>query len=246
VTDPLRYPFLWRLGLVLLRDLLLQRSRSFHEDARACVALLNPPPEIIHPENIPTVGPALLVTNHYTRPGFPAWWIALGISAATPVEVHWMMTSAWRHLGLLEPLSRWLFPRLAGVYRFTTTPPMPPDPGDVEARARAVRGVLRAARAPGAVIGLAPEGRDHPGGFLGEPASGAGRFIEKLILHCQRIIPIGVYEGEKNLCVNFGPTLQLEIPPGLSADHRDRFVSQQVMRAIARQLPSALRGKYTE
>lgn len=154
---PSRYPFLWRTSLLLLRDALLQRQRSFRSDAIACVDLLPFTPKISNPENIPKSGPCLLVMNHYARPGFPAWWIALGISAAVPFEIHWMMTAAWTHMGPLEPVTRWLFPRLAGVYGFTTTPPMPPDPTEVEARARAVRQVLGYARGTQSpVIGLAP------------------------------------------------------------------------------------------
>lgn len=183
--------------------------------------------------------------NHYARPGFPAWWIALGISAAVPVELHWVMTAAWTHLGPLEPVSRWLFPRLAAVYGFSTTPPMPPNPNEVETRARAVRQVLNFARATQSpVIGLAPEGRDNFQGVLGKPPQGAGRFIEHIVKYCQRIVPIGVYEDRERLCLSFGPPVELNIPPKISADQRDAIVSKKVMRAIARQLPETLRGEY--
>ncbi len=182
--------------------------------------------------------------NHYSRPGFDAWWIALGISAVVPVEIHWMMTNAWTHVGIMEPVTRWLFPRLAQVYGFTTTPPMPPAPQDVDARAQAVRRVLQVARSPGAIIGLAPEGHDQPGGGLGTPPPGVGRFIHQLAKHCQPIVPIGVYEDAEYLYFNFGPSFKLEVSSKWTAGERDHYTTQQVMRAIACQLPSYLRGEY--
>ena len=182
--------------------------------------------------------------NHYSRPGFDAWWIALGVSAVVPVEIHWMMTNAWNHLGLLAPVTRWLFPRLAQVYGFTTTPPMPPAPEDVGSRFRAVRRVIEEARSPGAVIGLVPEGRDYPDGILRQPPPGVGRFIHQLAKHCQRIVPIGVYEDAENLCLNFGPSYTLSIPSKLTAGARDYQVAQQVMQSVACQLPPHLRGDY--
>ncbi|MEW6716153.1 MAG: hypothetical protein AB1345_01430 [Chloroflexota bacterium] len=244
---PPRYPLPWHIGVLLLRDALRLRHRSFSADARACVELLSPPPKILNSENIPQYGPALLVTNHYYRPGFKAWWIALAISAAVPQDVHWMMTSAWTFLGSLEPLSQWLFPRVARVYGFTPTPPMPPDPRDVEMRAHAVRSVLRVARqTPGVIIALAPEGRDNSGGVLGPLPPGVGRFIEKLMHTCQRILPIGVYEDANHFCLNFGLPFTLDLPQGLTPRERDRKVGQTVMQAIARQLPDQLRGEYRE
>jgi hypothetical protein len=185
--------------------------------------------------------------NHFTRPGFGAWWIALGISAAVPVEVHWSMTAGWNHTGLLNPLTRWFFPRLAKVYGFTATPPMPPDPKGVMDRARAVRDVLRVARASKAIIAIAPEGRDYPGGVLGLPPPGVGRFIQQLSKYRERITPVGVYEDIENdaqLCINFGPSFEVDNLPDLPSDDRDRLISRQVMTAIAQQLPPALRGDY--
>ncbi len=242
---PARYPFPWKVGLLLLRDALLLRQRDFRADNLEIVKLLDPPPYILGEEHIPIQGPALLVSNHYSRSGFPAWWIAIGISACVPLDIHWQMTAGWTHIRGLEILSRWLFPRVAQVYGITATPPMPPKPEETEARARAVRQVLSYARqTPAPVMGLAPEGRDHPGGILVPPPPGAGRFIEKLVAYCQRIVPIGVYEDREHLCVSFGPAFDLEIPSGATADQRDQTVSNQVMRAIAGQLPPPLRGEY--
>jgi len=239
-----RYPTPWQIGIHLLWDAILLRSRSFRADALQSIQPIATRLKILHKENIPSQGPCLLVMNHYSRPGFDAWWIALGISAVVPVEIHWMMTNAWTHAGILEPITRWLFPRLAQVYGFTTTPPMPPVPHDLDARAQAVRRVLEIASSPDTLIGLAPEGRDHPGGILGPPPPGVGRFIHQLSKRCQRIIPIGVYEDADNLYLSFGPPFHLEAASRSTPAERDHHRIQQVMGLIASQLPPWLRGDY--
>jgi 1-acyl-sn-glycerol-3-phosphate acyltransferase len=241
---PPRDPLPWRIAFPLFSDALRAGSRAFQTDARNCIALLSPPLQILNPQHIPLHGPALLVTNHYSRPGFQAWWIALAISAAVPVEVHWMITDAWTFLGPLTPLSHWILTRIARVYGFTSTPPMPPTEKDVEARARAVRRVIEVAREPEAVIALAPEGRDYPKGILGPLPSGVGRFIEKLATHCQPILPIGVYENDESLCLSFGPPIVLPTSSKTTAQVQDQIVGWQVMSAIAQQLPPHLRGGY--
>jgi len=201
--------------------------------------------------NIPAEGPCLLTPNHYSNPGFPAWWIALSISAVVPGPIHWVITAAWTFGGKpyarpLVHLTRWLFWKFAQVYGFTTMPPMPPDPGEVLARARAVHKILYyARRTPEPVIALAPEGMDTHGGSLGAPPPGAGRFISLLVPYCQKIIPIGVYEEGESLCVRFGQPYH----PASSGDHHHRdcdlSVAQVVMQAIADQLPPELRGGYS-
>jgi 1-acyl-sn-glycerol-3-phosphate acyltransferase len=241
---PPRYPFPWRIGFALLKDALLGRSRTFRADALDSLLVLEFPPKILQPQNIPEVGPALVVTNHYSRPGFAAWWIALAISAAMPVEVHWLMTNAWTHLGPMAPASRWLFLRLARVYGFTPTPPMPPNPTEIAARAQAVRQVLRVARNPGTVIGLAPEGRDQPGGILGAPPAGSGRFIRQLAKYCHPILPVGVFEDQDGLCLRCGSPFELAPATDCTPLTVDGQTSRQVMDAIARQLPKRLRGAY--
>jgi hypothetical protein len=227
-----------------LRDALRHQGRSFRNDAFEAVSLLPSQPRIINPQNIPAEGTALLVLNHYSRPGFDAWWIGLGISAVVPCEIHWMMTSGWRHAGVFSPITRWLFPRLAKVYGFTTAPPMPPDPREVEARVVAVRAVPQVARKTDAIIALAPEGRDQPDGILGEPPAGVGRFLYQIAKYRDRIVPIGVYEDGLFLCFNFGPSFQLEELPILPPLSLDRLVRRQVMEAISQQLPLALRGEF--
>jgi len=161
--------------------------------------------------------------------------------------MHWVMTSAWTYtdpIGVLvfAPTMRWLLGRLARVYGFTA---MPPDAAEVEGRARAVRQVLAwVHRTPRPVLGLAPEGRDAPGGVLQWPPSGAGRFIHHLAALGLEPVPVGAYESEGSLCLRVGAPYRLTIAPHLSADERDRQVSEQVMRRIAAQLPPPLQGEF--
>jgi hypothetical protein len=125
------------------------------------IARLQPALLCFSAENIPR--PAVPTVNHYSRPGFCAWWIALGISAVIPAEVHWVVTAAWTFPGrwwrrYAAPLSGWVLRQAAGVYGFTSTPPMPPEPHEYARRAWAVRRVLSYAhQAERPLIGLAPE-----------------------------------------------------------------------------------------
>lgn len=236
----------WGLTFSLLGN----RRRSFRRDSLACVRLLRPPLHVDGIENIPCRGPALIVFNHYFRPGFQAWWLALALAAVIPQEVHFVMTAEltfpgkwyapWGQRG-----SRWLLRRLARVYGFATMPPMPPRPGDVEARARSVLRILAFVRErPDAILALAPEGGDQPGGVLHWPPAGVGRFVALLAEAGYPIVPVGIYEAEGCLCLRFGRLQQLNVPPGLSPDERDRYLAGQIMQAIARQLPRHLRGVF--
>ena len=244
----------YRLPRRLVADVvwaaLALRPRSVARDATVALTGLRPALAVRGEENIPTQGPCLVACNHYSRPGFAAWWLALAISAAVAAqrapdadpEIHWVMTAAWtfpesgwRHR-LLTPLTRWAFRRVAQVYGFVPMPPMPPDPREAEARAHAVLKTLRLARRmaqEGGLIGLAPEGMDTPGG-MGQPPAGAGRFVALLVEAGLPVLPVGVLESEGRLCASFGPVFVPRIPPDRA--ERDRTVTRQVMDAIARQL----------
>ena len=230
---------------------LTRKPRSFARDAQRTIATLSPAIQVLGAEHVPAREPCLLACNHYTRPGLGAWWLVLAISTAVAAcrashadpEIHWVMTAAWTFPGspwrrrLLTPLTQWAFDRVAQVYGFVPMPPMPPDPCQVEARAIAVLRTVRLARqiAPhGGMIGLAPEGRDVPGG-LGQPPPGAGTFIALLVQAGLPVLPIGVFEQGRRLCVSFGAPFTPTIPLGRAA--RDREVTRQVMDSIARQLP---------
>jgi hypothetical protein len=117
-------------------------------------------------------------------------------------------------------------------------PPMPPDPGEVEARASAVLRTLRLAWdlvREGGLLGLAPEGRDTPE-LMGAAPPGAGAFIGRLVMLGMPVLPIAVCEHEGRLTVGIGPVFVPEIPEDRWA--RDQVVMDQVSNAIKAQLPS--------
>jgi hypothetical protein len=232
----------------LAPNVLFGGQRSFRRDGQLCIAQLKPPLRVLGVENIPQGGPCLITFNHYYRPGFDAWWMALALAATLPVDIHFVMTGELTWPGKwYAPLgmagSRWLLRRLSKIYGFTTTPPMPPRPKDVEARAKAVREFLSYARKhPHVILGLAPEGGDQPGGVLNWPAAGAGRFVLLLAEQGFPILPVGAYEEAGEFCLGFGAAYRLQVRRGLAPDEKDRCAAQTVMSAIAAQLPPRLRG----
>ena len=246
------YTFPPRLVTGLARDLLLSRRRSFHEDALVCLAQLKPPLQISGMEHIPQAGPRVVTFNHYYREGFNAIWMAVAVAAAVPLEMHFVMTGELTYPGkwyapLGRLLSRIVLRRAAIVYGFTSMPPMPPRPKDVEARANSVRRVLEFARnRKDAIIGLAPEGSDQPGGRLAMPAPGSGRFALLLQGIGYTFVPAGIYEADGTLCLRFGAEYGLDVPRGLSADEKDERAARRMMTHIATLLPGSLRGEFSK
>jgi hypothetical protein len=261
------YPSLGVLGLAF--NVFFGGHRSFRADSKRCIERLTPqgrcaepPLRVLGDDNIPQSGPCLITFNHYFRPGFGAWWLALAIAAVVPVEMHWIMTGELTYPGKwYAPLgmagSRWLLSRFGKIYGHTTMPPMPPRPQDMETRARAVREMLSYVKEhPHAILGLAPEGGDQPGGRLSWPAAGVGRFGLLLASRGLRFVPVGAYEAEGALSLSFGPAYrlgaahrvgaahELSVLRGLSPDEKDRQAAKVIMEHIARQLPSHLRGDF--
>jgi len=234
----------------ITRSVLFQQRLSFSKEAREAIERIHPPLQIIGKENIPAKGPCLLTVNHYFRPGFGAWWIAMGIAGSLPVDSHWMMASAWTYpnqpLGKVkEALTHWAFVRVARVLNLTAMPPMPPRPQDTVSRANAVRQVITLVRQhPHAIVGMAPEGSDSQDGKLMLPASGVGRFIFQLARLGFEIIPVGVYEAEGFFWLNFGCQYRLQVPGDLIVEERDGFVRRFVMIEIAKLVPEHLRGNF--
>jgi hypothetical protein len=190
----------------------------------------------------------ILAVNHYHRTGFGAWWIALSIAATCPWDTHWTVTSAWvyddplRSL-LITPASRWLLARLARCYGFTSMPPMPPRPRELNQRASALRHLLQHIdQTPSPVLGFAPEGADSTDGSLSKPPTGAGRFLGRLFRRGLNLIPIGIFEQEQSLVLSIGNLVEpnVEDKPANEDDH----FSELTMRAIATCLPPSLRGVY--
>jgi hypothetical protein len=242
------YPPLLILNLAC--NILFGGRRSFPSDGRACLGRLKPPLRLYGEENIPQSGPCLITFNHYYRSGFSAWWMALALAASVPVDIHFVMTGELTFPGKwYAPLgmagSRWLLSRFGRIYGFTTMPPMPPRPGDVEARAKAVRTTLDFARAhPQAIIGLAPEGGDQPGGLVNRPPAGAGRFLLLLSEQGFPLLPVGCFEENGEFSLRFGACYRLTVPGRPGPDEKDRRAAQTVMSAIAAQLPERLRGEF--
>lgn len=145
-----------------------------------------------------------------------------------------------------KPVSRWLLDRAAGMYGFTTMPPMPPRQRDVATRARSVRTVLEyIRRKPTSLVAFAPEGGDNPGGVLDKPPSGVGRFLLLLAQAGFMILPTGCWEEQDTLCLRFGEPYRLEVPHGQSPDKKDTCAAGILMHAIAEQLPMRLRGEFS-
>jgi hypothetical protein len=84
-----------------------------------------------------------------------------------------------------------------------------------------------------------------PGGRLGWPPPGAGRFILQLNRLGLPILPIGIFEQDGAMCFRFGLPYPLQTPAGLSSDEQDKQVIRQVMGAIAAQLPQDMWGEFT-
>ncbi|MEW6402114.1 MAG: hypothetical protein AB1649_09955, partial [Chloroflexota bacterium] len=104
------------LSLILRRgfDALLSQRRSFKCDSEFCIATLRPPLRVLGSENIPARGPCLIVMNHYYRPDFHVWWLAMAISATLPMESHWILASEWTAPG------KWYEPLKGMVSRFVS------------------------------------------------------------------------------------------------------------------------------
>jgi hypothetical protein len=229
-----RYPA--RITVSIIVDFLLGRKRSFAPDTARLkegisrLEIVGDPPR--------GEGPYLFLVNHFSRPGFQAWWIAIALGSAIGRELHWPMTSAWTfpdplRSRLLTPLTEWALARAARMYGFTLMPPMPPRERDVEARAISVRRILRLARMTKPSIAMAPEGMDSPGGGLMQPPSGVGRFIGHLAGAGYTLIPVGFYETEAACCLRFGRPFSLPRNPAADPEARDRETGKIVMEKIA-------------
>ncbi|MGA9348209.1 MAG: hypothetical protein WBW48_05305 [Anaerolineae bacterium] len=218
--------------------------------------VLRPQPAVENADLIPPESPFVVVTNHYCRQGLGVWWSVLLIGQALARwrpelgEMRWVMTNQWTYQDpirsrLVTPLTRWLFHRIARSYGFVPMPPMPPNPSHVEERAQAVRRALSLVQG-GAIIGLAPEGREGSDSSLIDPPVGAGRFLLLLAKAGLPMLPVGVAEKNGTLTASFGEPFTLRAQPGLEKRQQDRRVCETVMVAIGKLLPPELWGVYRE
>jgi hypothetical protein len=248
-----------RLAPAIAASLVLGRRRVFSVDARRMVRSFRPHPRIEDTGHIPPAGPFVLVTNHYYKPGYHAWWGVAAIAATIAErrvdspEMVWMLANRWTYSNAFQsrvvtPLTHWVFARLARTYEFISTPPMPRQEKYTEEGAQSVRRILALYDAPvgreAPAIGVVPEGRDSEDGGLIEPPLGAGRLLLHLARRGLSLLPVGVAEIDGFLTLRFGPVFVLNPWPGLDKDERDRRASAQVMLAIGRLLPADLWGVY--
>ncbi|MGD2162110.1 MAG: hypothetical protein PVG02_08490 [Anaerolineales bacterium] len=246
------YPH-YRLGIgpliTMLLSFLTWKKRSFRSDALGLMHGVEPSPTVVGDIPEPPAGGIVILTNHYHRPGFQAWWIALAISSVIQIDLHWVVTSAWVYTDHLRamtitPVSRWLLRRIAYSYDFTAMPAMPPREEDTQRRAAAVRSLLRYVKQTAQpMLGFAPEGFDSVTGQLQKPPEGVGRLLAHFANAGLKWSPVGVYEEGGNLILNFGALTEPHIPQN-NPNRLDREVADQAMMALAACLPARLRGPY--
>jgi len=243
-----RLPFTYIVSI--FRALILHQKRSFKADSHLALAGRHPPIIVKGKNHIPKTGPYLVLMNHYSRLGFIPYWSAFAIAAQLNLESRWLMTSAWTSPNkywnfIKRRVTRVLFSAVCRVYGFIPMPPMPPNPQESMDRALAVRDLLQLAHhAKYLAIGMAPEGRDFPGAVLGQPPPGMGRLLAQLSTLVKQAIPVGVYEEDEALHIHFGQPLNLKNTNPASKKELDEMVSCEVMTAIAKLLPTHLRGNY--
>lgn len=246
------YPFPATSLFNLALSVLTGRKRSFRVDACQMISTLRPAPVIEGREYIPQSGPGVITSNHYSRPGFWAPWFTAAITAAVDQDIYWTMTDALTYpdrsfSATRRKLANWMLIRVARTYHFNSMPPMPPAPGEVFQRAASVKRLLGYARAnPRALLALAPEGGDQPGGVLHLPPDGFGRLALALAKLNMPFYPVGVYESEGCLQLRFGAPYYLPMDDFSNRHAADLMARQLVMRAIAACLPDYLRGEFRE
>jgi Acyltransferase len=244
------YPFPWVVLPGLLVSSITNVKRPFKVDAQRLVGSLPKSLNVAGLENLPDCGPVLITTNHYSRPGFSMLWTAAAVSALVPQDICWTMTRAWTYPDglpnlILGGMSRFILGQIARDYQFIPIPAIPAQPGETIEQAMAIRKLFRLIKSePQAFIGLAPEGQDIPGGKLGWPPPGAGRFILEIARKGFQILPVGIFEDEDCLCLNFGQAYPILLPGDLPAKEVDQVVSRLVMQHIAGQLPKIMRGEF--
>jgi len=242
------FPRLPLIGFGL--DLLLGRPRSFLKDSRRVMAANPYRRQAQGLENVPSEGPFVLVTNHYTRRGLRAYHFAMFITTAIaqrrPLSpaICWVITSEWYgyHVGPIPIpvwLIRWVFRRVAKVYGLVV---MPRQASRGVGRAAVLRHIARIAQRES--IGLMPEAGGS--GILREPLEGSGLFLQALSERGLPLVPTGVWEEDDTLMISFGEPFALSVAKEGPRQEQDRQAREQVMVAVGRLLPPAYWGYYSE
>jgi hypothetical protein len=231
-------------------DLLLGRSRSFLKDSQTVMAANPYPRQVLGLDNVPSEGPFVLVSNHYTRRGLQVYhcgmFVTTVIAERRPLSpgIRWVITSEWYgyHIGLIPIpvwLIRWVFRRVAKVYGLVV---MPRKASLAMGRAAVLRHIARITqREP---IGLMPEAGGS--GILREPLEDSGLFLRALSARGLPLVPTGMWEEDGTLIVRFGEPFALSVGKEGSRQEQDRRAREQVMVAVGRLLPPAYWGYYRE
>lgn len=228
--------------LGITRDLIRAQPRSLLADARALIAGLPNPPAIAGLEHIPALGGAVVVYNHYERPGL---WIGFagallidGVARArkdeSAVPLHMVVTDRAR-VGLGPwrfdlPASRFFLKRVARMWGMV---PMSADAADAMQRGQALKQVLVLVRR-GRVVALAPEGAGRGDQGLRPALVGTGAFLARLSRNGVPIQPVGVWEEGPRLRVHWGEPFRI-------VAEEDATARAELMARIAGQLPEGMR-----
>lgn len=107
-------------------------------------------------------------------------------------------------------------------------------------RVTAVRKLTQYVRVTGLpVVGLAPEGMDHPSGHLSMPPHGSGKLIWYLSKQGLAILPVGIFEQDRALRFQIGPVTQIESMAVTDHEILDQKVALKAMEAISACLPTS-------
>lgn len=235
---------MWRLGLTILRH----GRQSLAADSASFVGALAGRWTAAGLEHVPPSGPVCLAINHWQRPGlWIGWpgmllgWLVRQRRPQTDPPIRWLVLTELRlpllgrerHLALGDIFLR----RVAHAWDMV---PLSVASNQTSKRAESLRRLRRLTDA-GAVIGFFPEGHLGVAGPLGQPQTGATRFLDWLAQSGVTVLPVGVYEASNCLHARIGPPLT---PDRQSDQHTGRSIEAQIMPAIAAQLPPALRGRW--
>jgi len=231
-------------------DLLLGRPRSFLKDSQTVMAANPYRRQVQGLDNVPSEGPFVLVSNHYTRRGLQVYHCGMFITTVIAErrprspDIRWVITSEWYgyRIGPIPIpvwLIRWVFRRVANMHGLVV---MPRQASLAAGRAAVLRRIARIAqREP---IGLMPEAGGS--GVLREPLEGSGLFLQALSERGLPLVPAGVWEEDDTLTVSFGEPFALPLAKEGPRQEQDRQAREQVMVAVGRLLPPAYWGYYSE
>jgi len=230
----------------------LGKPRSLAKDTTDFVMSGLPAAPIVRGEdNIPERGPFIVVGNHYERPGLWMAWPALMTSEVirrrTGQDVRWVAIEEWESFSVLgiqitSRMIRYVFERTFRTYGLLA---MSPPTAPPNARAQSMRLAAHAIRS-GEVIGIMPEGTVGATPELLEAREGVGAFLMFLSSPKAPLLPVGLYEEDGRLVVQFGEPLHQSLPSSLAKAERDHWMRDVVMLAIRNLIPGALWGAYRD